>query len=71
MKILVLGDVMGFSGRKVLKDNLKDIININKIDFIVVQNLVPQNNLFRVKMSLIKPVNKIITKYEMISLSIR
>ncbi len=36
MKILVLGDVMGFSGRKVLKDNLKDIININKIDFIIV-----------------------------------
>ena len=36
MKILVLGDVMGASGRKVLKKNFNKIINENKIDFSVI-----------------------------------
>ena len=36
MKILVLGDVMGFSGRKALKKNLPEIIEENKIDFSVI-----------------------------------
>ena len=35
MKILVLGDVMGSSGRKVLK-NLSKIIEENKIDFSII-----------------------------------
>ena len=34
MKILILGDVMGPSGRKVLKKNLPEIIKNNKIDFV-------------------------------------
>ena len=33
MKILVLGDVMGLSGRKVLKKNLATVIKENEIDF--------------------------------------
>ena len=33
MKILVLGDVMGLSGRTALKKNLSNIISENKIDF--------------------------------------
>ena len=33
MKILILGDVMGPSGRKAIKKNLSKIINDNKIDF--------------------------------------
>ena len=36
MKILVLGDVMGSSGRKVLKKNLSKIIEENKIDFSII-----------------------------------
>ena len=36
MKILILGDVMGQSGRKALRENLKKIIEKNKIDFSIV-----------------------------------
>ena len=36
MKILVLGDVMGVSGRKAIKKNLSKIIDDNKIDFTVI-----------------------------------
>ena len=36
MKLLVLGDVMGVSGREALKDKLPKIIEENKIDFVVV-----------------------------------
>ena len=36
MNILILGDVMGNSGCKVLKENIKDIIEEKKIDFTVV-----------------------------------
>ena len=36
MKILLLGDVMGASGRKAIKNNLTKIIKNNKIDFTVV-----------------------------------
>ncbi len=36
MKILILGDVMGSSGRKALKKNLTKIISSNKIDFSIV-----------------------------------
>ena len=36
MKILVLGDVMGASGRNVLNKKLPQIIKINEIDFVVV-----------------------------------
>ena len=36
MKLLVLGDVMGSSGRKILKNKLPKIIAENKIDFVVV-----------------------------------
>ncbi len=36
MKILVLGDVMGISGRTALKKNLSNIISENKIDFSVI-----------------------------------
>ncbi len=36
MNILVLGDVMGLSGRKALKKNLAKIIKSNKIDFSIV-----------------------------------
>ena len=36
MKILILGDVMGQSGRKALKENLKKIIEKNHIDFSVI-----------------------------------
>ena len=36
MKILVLGDVMGKSGRKVLKKNLSNIIEKNTINFAVI-----------------------------------
>ena len=35
MKILVLGDVMGFSGRKAVKKYLPEIIEDNQIDFSV------------------------------------
>ena len=36
MKLLVLGDVMGSSGRKILKNKLPKISAENKIDFVVV-----------------------------------
>ncbi len=36
MKILILGDVMGQSGRKALRENLKKIIEKNSIDFTVI-----------------------------------
>jgi metallophosphoesterase (TIGR00282 family) len=36
MKILVLGDVMGLSGRKALKENLPEIIKKNQIDFSII-----------------------------------
>ncbi len=36
MKILVLGDVMGASGRNVLKKKLQKLINNNGIDFVIV-----------------------------------
>lgn len=36
MKILILGDVVGLSGRKALKKNLPQIIKNNKIDFSVI-----------------------------------
>ena len=35
MKILVLGDVMGFSGREVIKKYLPGIIEDNEIEFSV------------------------------------
>ena len=36
MKIIVLGDVMGISGREVIRRNLKKIILENKIDFAII-----------------------------------
>ena len=36
MKILILGDVMGVSGRKAIEVNLNRIINENKIDFTII-----------------------------------
>ena len=33
MNILILGDIMGPSGREVINSNLKNIINTKKIDF--------------------------------------
>ena len=36
MKILVLGDIMGPSGRKVLKKNFSEIILKNKINFSII-----------------------------------
>ena len=36
MKILILGDVMGASGRKAIKKNLSKIIKDNEIDFTVI-----------------------------------
>jgi 2',3'-cyclic-nucleotide 2'-phosphodiesterase len=36
MKLLILGDVMGISGRNVLQNKLPKIINENKIDFVIV-----------------------------------
>ena len=36
MKLLILGDVMGASGRKILKDKLPDIIKHMQINFVVV-----------------------------------
>ncbi len=36
MKILILGDVMGPSGRKAIKKNLSKIINDNEIDFTII-----------------------------------
>ena len=36
MKILILGDIMGISGRKALDKSLSKIIEKNKIDFTVI-----------------------------------
>ena len=36
MNLLILGDVMGSSGRDALKSKLPSIIKENKIDFVVV-----------------------------------
>jgi hypothetical protein len=36
MKILILGDIMGLSGRKAIKENLSKIINDNEIDFTII-----------------------------------
>ena len=36
MNILILGDIIGQSGRKALRNKLKDIIKKNKIDFTIV-----------------------------------
>ena len=36
MKILILGDVMGQSGRKALKENFKKIIEKNNINFSII-----------------------------------
>ena len=36
MKILILGDVMGLSGRKAIKKNLSKIIKDNKINFTII-----------------------------------
>ena len=36
MKILILGDVMGASGRKAIEQNLQKIINNNQIDFTII-----------------------------------
>ena len=36
MKILILGDIMGPSGRKALKKNLSNIITDNEINFTVI-----------------------------------
>ena len=36
MKILVLGDIMGVSGRNALNKKLPKIINNNEIDFVIV-----------------------------------
>ncbi len=36
MKILILGDVMGLSGRKALEKHLIEIIELNKIDFSII-----------------------------------
>jgi 2',3'-cyclic-nucleotide 2'-phosphodiesterase len=36
MKLLILGDVMGMSGREALKNKLPTIIKENKIDFVIV-----------------------------------
>ncbi len=36
MKILILGDVIGVSGREAIKKNLSKIINDNKIDFTII-----------------------------------
>ena len=36
MNLLILGDVMGASGRKVLLNRLPNLIKNNKIDFVIV-----------------------------------
>ena len=36
MNLLILGDIMGASGRKVLYDKLPELVKKNKIDFIIV-----------------------------------
>ena len=39
MKILVLGDVMGFSGREAIKKHLPEIIRDKQIDFSISDEL--------------------------------
>ena len=36
MKFLILGDVMGVSGRKALKSKLPNLIIKNNIDFVII-----------------------------------
>ena len=36
MNLLILGDVMGASGRKALSNKLPDLIKNNKIEFVIV-----------------------------------
>ena len=36
MNLLILGDIMGVSGRRALSDKLPDLIKTNKIDFVIV-----------------------------------
>ena len=36
MKILILGDVMGSSGRNILKNKLSILIQKNNVDFVIV-----------------------------------
>ena len=36
MKILILGDIMGQSGRKAIRNNLKNMISSHKIDFTII-----------------------------------
>ena len=36
MNLLILGDIMGASGRKALSKKLPDLIKSNKIDFVIV-----------------------------------
>ena len=36
MNLLILGDIMGVSGRKALYNKLPNLINTNKIDFVIV-----------------------------------
>ena len=36
MNLLILGDIMGASGRKALKNKLPNLIKTNKIDFVIV-----------------------------------
>ena len=36
MNILVLGDIMGLSGRIALKKNLSKVIHDNKVDFSII-----------------------------------
>ena len=36
MNLLILGDVMGASGRKALSSKLPNLIRNNKIDFVIV-----------------------------------
>ena len=36
MKLLILGDVMGASGRKALASKLPNLLITNKIDFVIV-----------------------------------
>ena len=35
MNLLILGDIVGVSGRNVIKNNLKSIIDAHNIDFVV------------------------------------
>ena len=36
MNLLILGDIMGASGRKALTEKLPNLIKTNKIDFVIV-----------------------------------